>query len=206
MNTHYPIAILAAAAIVFSCEKATSQSNGEVAAPCQANPDAASTDKTLAEQLDECNSVLTPPKVGDGEIVEPAPDTGTIIVVPPGALPEQQSEADRDPETKLATAESSQYDIGEIVDAISSSKDTAAKLRSVEPSQVNVLDISILLGGGNAAVLNTTLAEHSEDVMNLKSAIFANPTLYSAVVAKGLSIPGIVAGTIDGSVLTLYGR
>lgn len=107
MKTHYPVAILAAAVIAFSCETATSQPNGAAGPPCQANPDASSTDKALAEQLDECNSVLAPPKVGDGEIVEPAPDTGTIIVVPPGAVPEQQSEAGRGPETKLAAAENS---------------------------------------------------------------------------------------------------
>lgn len=42
---------------------------------------------TLTEKLDNCNGVLKPPAVGDGEIVEPAPQTGQMPVITPNDLP-----------------------------------------------------------------------------------------------------------------------
>jgi hypothetical protein len=129
----YTIAMLAAAAIVFSCENSAALAEGSATTPCQANPGPSATDKTLAEQLDECNGVLTPPKVGDSEIVEPPRDTGTIIVIPPGALPEQESEAQPEPATQSQTAESAQYDIAEIVEAISCSQNTAGQAGALPP-------------------------------------------------------------------------
>ena len=42
--------------------------------------------------LENCNGVLTPPRTGDEEIEEPAPNTGTTPVIPPGAVPEQPPE------------------------------------------------------------------------------------------------------------------
>ena len=41
----------------------------------------------LAEKLDDCNGVLTPPTVGDKDIVTPAPDTGETPVINPGDVP-----------------------------------------------------------------------------------------------------------------------
>lgn len=66
---------------------ATSESN-----PCRVDPDGEqpSPNGTDARpSLEECNGVLVPPVVGDQEIVETPPDTGTTPVIPPGALPEQ---------------------------------------------------------------------------------------------------------------------
>lgn len=54
-----------------------------------ANPD----DTSLSATLDRCGSVLTPPAVGDPELVEPAPDTGATPVIPPSALPDDQPPA-----------------------------------------------------------------------------------------------------------------
>lgn len=44
-------------------------------------------EKTFSEKLDDCNSVLVPPKVGDGEIVSPTPKTGTMRVIKPSDVP-----------------------------------------------------------------------------------------------------------------------
>jgi hypothetical protein len=43
----------------------------------------------LTEKLDPCNGVLRPPPVGDQEITEPPPDTGTTPIIPPGDVPPQ---------------------------------------------------------------------------------------------------------------------
>lgn len=47
----------------------------------------------LTQQLQDCDSVLTPPTMGDTGIEAPAPDPdpGTTPVVPPSELPDQQS-------------------------------------------------------------------------------------------------------------------
>jgi hypothetical protein len=48
--------------------------------------------KNLTEALANCNGVLAPPKVGDREMTVPPPKTGsTMPVIPPSALPPQQS-------------------------------------------------------------------------------------------------------------------
>ncbi|MCM2294067.1 hypothetical protein NAC44_17205 [Allorhizobium sp. BGMRC 0089] len=43
-----------------------------------------------------CADVLTPPPTGDHELVEPAPDVGTMPVIPPKASPKQQEKNRRD--------------------------------------------------------------------------------------------------------------
>lgn len=70
--------------------------------PCQVEPqdgdtaeDRTTQDRTAEDRTDDgpslsdCNGVLTPPPTGDPEIREPAPDTGTTPVIPPGAVPQQ---------------------------------------------------------------------------------------------------------------------
>jgi hypothetical protein len=66
--------------------------------PCQAEPDdpggdtkrnGAEANGISPEELERCKGVLTPPKTGDQEIEEPAPDTGETPVLPPGGVPEQ---------------------------------------------------------------------------------------------------------------------
>jgi hypothetical protein len=47
------------------------------------------------ERLARCGDVLTPPKTGDTELVQPAPETGTTPVIRPKVLPKQQ-ESDPD--------------------------------------------------------------------------------------------------------------
>lgn len=48
-------------------------------------------DQSLTETLDECNGVLQPPSVGDPGLVEPAPDAGRTPVIPPSALPDEET-------------------------------------------------------------------------------------------------------------------
>nr|WP_080577661.1 hypothetical protein [Sinorhizobium fredii] len=57
---------------------------------CRVAPGTDATQGTLTEKLDECGGVLKPPRVGDTEMVEPAPDVGRTPVIRPGELPRQQ--------------------------------------------------------------------------------------------------------------------
>jgi hypothetical protein len=52
--------------------------------------DGVTTGRSLSEQLDESGGVIKPPKGIDPEMVKPAPDTGTMKVIPP---PETQKGA-----------------------------------------------------------------------------------------------------------------
>ena len=65
---------------VFAATEADKEATG-----CFADPNRSP--KELSEKLDSCNSVLRPPRVGDSEIVEPAPPTGDMPVLKPGDLP-----------------------------------------------------------------------------------------------------------------------
>ncbi len=47
------------------------------------------TTENLTDKLDDCNAVLAPPAVGDGEIVTPPPDVGTMPVIRPDEVPPQ---------------------------------------------------------------------------------------------------------------------
>jgi len=76
----------------------TADGKGDVGAagqPCRVEPDDRSGETKGAEgkdessMLEDCNGVLVPPKIGDQELVEPPPKTGTMPVIPPGALPQQ---------------------------------------------------------------------------------------------------------------------
>ncbi|ACS60726.1 hypothetical protein Rleg_5964 (plasmid) [Rhizobium leguminosarum bv. trifolii WSM1325] len=71
---------------------AMAQTN-EVAKDCRVKPDTERA-KNLSGQLDDCNGVLKPPKIGD-EIVTPAPSTGTMPVIKPGDLPANKSHESR---------------------------------------------------------------------------------------------------------------
>lgn len=175
--------------------------------PCSVNPDAPKAGKSLSDQLDDCNGVLAPPKVGDSEIVEPAPDVGTMRVIPPGALRSQQSDAVAPESMPAPTRSNADYDAAEIVKAIGNAGSVADSLATLKPSHVDVRDISILLRGSNLAVLNASLAEHASDLDALRASITQSPILAAAVAQKGLKIVGIVGATIgeDRSV-TLFGR
>lgn len=59
---------------------------------CQVNPDSQTQTPQAdgaspSKKLDDCNSVLHPPGVGDHEMVQPTPNVGTMKVIPPKAVP-----------------------------------------------------------------------------------------------------------------------
>ena len=59
---------------------------------CRVDPDSQpqtpqADDASPSKKLDDCNSVLHPPGVGDHEMVKPAPKVGTMPVIPPKAVP-----------------------------------------------------------------------------------------------------------------------
>ena len=47
--------------------------------------------ETLSGMLDACGGVLEPPPSNNGEFIQPAPDAGETPVIPPRALPDQQT-------------------------------------------------------------------------------------------------------------------
>jgi len=62
------------------CAAPAEPENGQQAAPENNGRD-------LSRKLDDCNGVLEAPGVGDGELVEPAPETGKSRVIRPDMLP-----------------------------------------------------------------------------------------------------------------------
>lgn len=56
--------------------------------PAGTSPNANPGSSALTEKLDDCNGVLKPPSVGDGDIVAPAPQTGQMPVITPNELPQ----------------------------------------------------------------------------------------------------------------------
>ncbi|WP_111564670.1 hypothetical protein [Rhizobium sp. AN80A] len=79
------------ATLVLSAAFAPSAASAEDAKPAVEQdcnlPTGQQDNAKLSSKLDNCNSVLKPPKVGDNEIVAPTPHTGTMPVVKPGELP-----------------------------------------------------------------------------------------------------------------------
>lgn len=61
--------------------------------PSGTTPNANPGSGSLTEKLDDCNGVLKPPSVGDGEIVEPAPQAGQMPVIKPNDLPQDGNPA-----------------------------------------------------------------------------------------------------------------
>ncbi|TPJ14407.1 hypothetical protein FJW04_18150 [Mesorhizobium sp. B2-7-3] len=85
-----------AASIAFSVHPVASQAAAEKhtlnCRPAQGSSlDQGSAPETLSDKLKSCDGVLKAPKIGDKEMVEPAPHVGTMPVIPPGAVPQQPS-------------------------------------------------------------------------------------------------------------------
>ena len=66
---------------------------GDPCAPGAAHSEGTSGQDDLTQQLQDCDSVLTPPTMGDTGIEAPAPDPdpGTTPVIPPSDMPARQS-------------------------------------------------------------------------------------------------------------------
>ncbi len=81
---------LASTLPVFLSQPASAGSQDAPTQTCKALPDdqkpqnGKSSDNS---RLGDCKGVLHPPAVGDPELVKPAPDVGTMPVIPPGSVP-----------------------------------------------------------------------------------------------------------------------
>lgn len=170
--------------------------------PCQVTP-GENDDGSLTDTLDDCNGVLKPPAVGDPGMVEQAPDVGETPVIEPEAVPAQPgAETGETPETGTAPG----YSVGQIVDAIGQSGPIAGRLDTIG-QEIEVRDISILLDGVDAAVINASLAVHREEVRQLQLALEKEGRVVDALKAEGLTSAGIVAADIDDSgKLTIFAR
>ncbi|MBX3580640.1 MAG: hypothetical protein KF810_01915 [Rhizobiaceae bacterium] len=163
---------------------------------CRVNPDAADT-VPLAEKLDDCNGVLRPPKVGDSEIVEPAPDVGETPVIRPGEIEPQE---DQD---STGSAPSS-FSISELVDAIGNADATARRLGESTTGSVEIQDITPLMAGANAASINTALAQHQSALANLKARIQESGPLSEALDREGVHIDRVVTALEEAGAVTIF--
>ncbi len=190
---------------------ASAQTTGPTTAnpdsPCQVMPGEPQKDGTLSGTLDDCNSVLKPPAVGDPDIVEQAPDAGKTPIITPGELPEQQSSDAPASNNPDSSAESAGYTTGQIVDAIGQADSVPGKLKDVDPQAIKVHDISILFEGVDAAVINASLAAHKQETEQLRAAIGSDGSVAAALKSKSLTPAGVVAAEIDDSdTLTIFAR
>jgi hypothetical protein len=197
------------AALMAWSQSAYGQTSGAatVESPCRVSPDAESSEGSLTDRLDDCNGVLKPPIVGDPGIVQQAPDVGEMPVIPPGSLPQQQSQDNSEGTEPGAEARPAGYSAGQIVDAIGMAADTADKLGSLDVQQIDIYDISILLEGVDAAVINTSLSVHKHEVEMLQNEIAHSDRVMDALRSKGLTPVGVVAVEIDASgAVTVFAR
>lgn len=164
--------------------------------------------ESLSEQLGRCNGVIRPPKVGDQEIVEPAPEIGTMPVIPPGALPQQNSDVGSEHDSRTEKAIEAGSGIDQIVAAIARSAEVADQLEvSNAQLPINVVNISVVFRGAKAAILKTALREHEKGLDRLRSVLSANQTWSQQLQANNVSVTFVVAAQVaeDGS-LTVYVR
>lgn len=90
------VTLLSAAMVVPAGGAFAQAQQGECAVgvpPSGTTPNANPGSGSLTEKLDDCNGVLKPPSVGDGEIVEPAPQAGQMPVIKPNDLPQDGNPA-----------------------------------------------------------------------------------------------------------------
>ncbi|WP_193354432.1 hypothetical protein [Sinorhizobium sojae] len=159
---------------------------------CRAAPGIDDDPQALARKLEECNGVLKPPRVGDPELVEPAPDVGRTPVIRPDELPPQQ----HGPNAK-GTAAPEDVTVRDLVTALEETAATVNKLGTLSAPDVQVHDVSKLLRSDDAPTLDASLKEHQEDTKSLRQAIAAYPTLSQALSRQGLSVENVVAARIN---------
>lgn len=153
---------------------------------CRAEPGIDDDPQALARKLEECNGVLKPPRVGDPELVEPAPDIGRTPVIRPDELPPQQHGPN-------AEGTSGDVSVQELVAALEQSAATTQKLGTLSAPDVQVRDVSKLLRSSETPILQ----EHQQDLKSLRQAIAANASLSQALSRQGLSVENVVAAKIS---------
>lgn len=152
--------------------------------------------------LERCDGMLEPPRTGDSDIEAPMPDIGATPVVPPEALPEQQSNDMSDKAEGPVTDEAAETgsDIDNIVASIADSSTLAQRIEEWRNgSPVNVVDVSIVFQGAKQAVLDTSLQEHGAGVEQLRAAISANPRLAKEIESHDVQIEDVIAAILKGA-------
>ncbi len=148
----------------------------------------------LLAQVTDGESVIKPPPSGDSEMVIPAPDIGTIEVIPPESLPQQDQGL---PDAPAEDGEPG-FKTGDIIDAIANSSAVARLVQDwSENTPIEVVNISIMFEGADAAAINASLSEHAGGVGELHAALTANQSLSRALEAKGARNVAIVAVEVD---------
>jgi hypothetical protein len=161
---------------------------------CRVDPQAKS-DTPLSERLDDCQGVLKPPLVGDSEIVEPAPQLGETPIIRPGELPLRQDQSNANA-TQSGTPELN-YTVDEVVDAIGNVNTTVDQISRTNIRSVEVQDISSLMVGSTAAVINTALAKHNDGLAHLQQFFEKSPSLSAELSKKGFSLHSVVAASME---------
>lgn len=159
---------------------------------CRAVPGTDDDPEALARKLEECNGILKPPRVGDTELVEPAPDVGRTPVIRPDELPPQQ----HGPNVKGAAAPEN-ASVRDLVAALEESGATVQKLGTLSAPDVQLHDVSKLLRSHDAPTIDASLKKHQQDMKSLRQAIAANATLSQALSRQGLSVENVVAARIN---------
>ncbi len=175
--------------------------------PCRVDPGTPQEDGSLTETLDDCNGVLKPQVAGDPGIIVEAPDVGETPVIEPGELPKQPSHDAPDSQSTSEFDDAAGYSAGRIVDAIAKAEEMADAIRSWDATEIDVHDISLLVEGVDAAVINASLSVHARAIELLQVAVAENHRIVEALQARGLKPAGVVAVEIDGSGnLTVFSR
>ncbi len=165
--------------------------------------------ESLSEQLDRCNGVLRPPRIGDQELVEPAPDVGTMPIIPPGALPDQSSAPQENDEiSRSEKAIDAGSGIDQIVGLMANSSTVADKWGDLKSgANINIVNISIVFRGAKSEVLKTALLEHEKGIEQLRSVLSANQSVMSELAAKDTQLGAVVAADVEGDgSLTIFVR
>lgn len=210
MKLLFLTSVVAFAAIVPQAFSQTEKNAGEEnpAQNCRADtgPGSEQNDAilSLTDQLDNCDGVIKPPKVGDTEIQVPAPRAGSMPVIAPGDLPDQQSDLNENEENSgTEKAIESGAGIDQIVGMIAKSSDVAKQLEKAGADPlVNVVNVSVIFKGAKSAVLKTALRLHEKDVDRMRSSLAENKTVVQTLQSKGVPLKFVVAASMneDGSI------
>lgn len=82
-------ALMAAVVLTATPGVAAQQHEDCIVRPRQDHGDSRSSENMKTQPLSDCTGVLRPEPVGDGELVEPAPQAGQTPVIEPDEVPEQ---------------------------------------------------------------------------------------------------------------------
>lgn len=141
------------------------------------------------------NGDLVPPPVNVNEPLKTAANAARFALILAREVGPQRSEPKSKPAANAANDNT--FDVGKIVDGIEASGPAAERLRLFTPAHVNVIDVSGMLMGANAAAIDTSMVRHKKDVERLRKAIAHSPSLSQALRKHGLAYTRVIAVDID---------